>query len=131
MIVRSALLLQYRFFLFASIIAIPSILICFNAGSLRTDQLDALHFSTLSIANVANAAGSTNATLTSPWGYLAPSATITNRQASLIFMAVDFTIITLFLLFSVFVQLMITRGERRAPECVGGLGLGGLRYGAC
>ena len=65
-------------------------------------------------------ASPTNATLTSPWGILAPSATITNRQASLVFMAVDFTITTLFLLFSVFLQLMITRGEQRGGRRGGG-----------
>ena len=109
---------QFTFFIFASFVSIPALLINFNAGTLRTDQLDVLHLGVLSVANVAGFAASTNATIKEPWGpYVGPGATITNRQASLVLMAVDFTIIALFLLFAVFLQLMIKRGasRRRAP----------------
>lgn len=111
-------------------------LISFNAKGLRTDQLDTLRFSEVSIANAAHYAGP-NATLPTPWGAFMPSATLSSRQASLVYsallvvrlrrigalassfcaVAVDFTIIVLFLVFAIFVQLLMKRGTACGFRC--------------
>lgn len=99
------------FFILATVLTLPIVLLSYRGGSLSTVamavELDALHVSLLSIANIGLPLDpSADATSLHPFGSFVPVG-FTHRGASIAIAAVDFTMVIAFLFFCAVMRMIM------------------------